>query len=353
MFGNVGIGWQTLIVPSGNRSHNMPGDAPTHYRRDQVPKVMSVSRPPLVVIIYNISRAFNKSQKPRIRTGANANFPGMLSEIKEIIMKVKIGLQLVIQHGDMQRIRATWEEAEALGVDQIFVPDHFHAQIVDAEGMSEGHGRIGVGKNFESTTIQAAMAATTTRVELGCTVHAVGFRNPNLMADIARTIDHISGGRYILGMGSGYMQGEYDDYGYEFGTAQSRTQDLINAIPVIKARFKKLNPKPLRKIPIMIGSLGPKGMRLAAEHADLWHVLGPPEKLRPKLEKFKSICAEVGRDAAEVEISATCDTRIIPDGSYDIFHRDLGINSLQVCAFGPDFDLGMLREILQWRKALT
>lgn len=269
-------------------------------------------------------------------------------------MTAKIGLHLINQHGDYQRIRETWEEAEALGVDRIFVVDHFHAQEMGSDVLEKGVNFMSAGKNFESTTLQAAMAATTSRVEVGCTVHAVGFRNPNLMADIARTIDHISGGRYILGMGTGYMQEEYDDYGYtNFGTARSRMQDLIDAIPVIKARFEKLNPRPVRKIPILIATMGENmGMRLVAREADMWHVFGSTDKIRHKLEVFGKICEEVGRDPAEIEIMGTCDPHLIADNDFDVFYHELGIKSLDVMTRGPDFDLGPLREILAWRKSL-
>jgi probable F420-dependent oxidoreductase len=270
-------------------------------------------------------------------------------------MKVKIGLHLTNQHGDMHRVRETWEEAEALGVDRIFFVDHFLAQDIDGDSLSSGNNPASAsGKNFESTTLQAAAAATTKRVEIGCTVHSVGFRNPNLLADIARTIDHISGGRYILGIGSGYLKEEYDEYGYtNFGTAKSRMLDLIDAIDVIKARFEKLNPQPMRKIPLLIAAQGEKlGMPLAARHTDIWHVYGPVDKIRQKMEAFKNICHEVGRNPEEIEIMGTCDPHLIQDNNFDTFYHELGLRSLSVITQGPKFDLGLLREIIQWRKSL-
>ena len=271
-------------------------------------------------------------------------------------MKPTIGVYFSLQLGDMSGLRDAWMEAEALGVTRIFTADHFHAQVVDVAAVSAGqaHTSVGTGKNFESMSVQAAMAATTTRPEIGGTVQCIGFRNPNLLADMARTIDHISGGRYILGLGAGYLKAEYDDYGYDnYGTQASRLSDLANAIPIIKARLEKLNPKPLRKIPLLIGAMGEKiGIRIAAEHADIWPIFGTNPTIRHKIDLLRLKCAEIGRDFNEIEVIGSYEPRLLPENDLDMFCNEFAMKHIFVRIEGPDWDLGTLRELVQWHKAL-
>ena len=250
---------------------------------------------------------------------------------------VRVGVSVRPQHGDFAPMRETWLRAEELGADTLFVWDHFYPLFGEAEG-----------KHFECLSLLAAMAETTERVEFGALVICNAYRNPNLLADMTRTIDHVSGGRHFLGIGAGWFKRDFDEYGYEFGTTGSRLRALDAALPVIKERFAKLNPPPTRRIPILIGGGGEKvTLRIVAEHADTWHGIGNLETMRRKSAVLDDWCAKVGRDPGEIERSTFVHDHL---HELDAF-VDAGITHLVVGAGGPDFDLGPLRKLVAWRDS--
>ncbi|CAM2999848.1 LLM class F420-dependent oxidoreductase [Saccharomonospora xinjiangensis] len=251
---------------------------------------------------------------------------------------IRIGLQIQPQHADYGAIRRTAAQAEDLGVDILFNWDHFYPLSGDPDG-----------KHFECWTMLGAWAEATSRVEIGALVTCNSYRNPELLADMARTVDHISDGRLILGIGAGWFQKDYDEYGYEFGTPGSRLAALGEALPRIEKRFAELNPAPTRKIPVLIGGGGEKKtLRLVAQHADIWHGFGDAEVAARKIEILDRHCADVGRDPAEIERSI--DVSGSPTDSGDQL-ADLGITLFTVSADGPDYDLSELREWLAWRDS--
>jgi probable F420-dependent oxidoreductase len=251
---------------------------------------------------------------------------------------IRVGLQVHPQHADYGDMRRAWVEGEALGIDTLFTWDHFYPLYGDADG-----------KHFECWTLLSAMAEVTERVELGALVTCNSYRNPNLLADMARTVDHISGGRLILGIGSGWFQRDYEEFGYEFGTAGSRLRALEESLDVIEARFAKLNPPPLRDIPIMIGGGGEKvTLRITAEHADIWHGFGPVEKFRHKCGVLDEWCAKVGRDPSAIERSVTVtDFERLEEQAEEMVEAGAGL--LVVSRNGPDYDLAPLRRLVAWR----
>jgi len=265
-------------------------------------------------------------------------------------MKITVGVQLGAGLGDYARLRDAWREADDLGADYIYTWDHFFPPAMEPNPPKE---KI-YGKNFEAVCLQAAMAATTKRAQIGCLVHGNSYRNPQLLADMARTIDHISGGRFVLGIGSGWYKLDYDEYGYEFGTAGSRLRDLERDLPLIKSRFDKLNPPPLHKIPILIGGGGEKmTLKLAAQYADIWHYFGDPATMKKKSDILDDWCAKVGRDPKEITRSTSTagPAGLVPKVDPSEYVK-VGFTDFIAHATGPEWNLEPLRKLLDWKRSL-
>jgi probable F420-dependent oxidoreductase len=246
--------------------------------------------------------------------------------------QIKVGVQLHPQATTVARLREAARAADSMGVDSLFVWDHFFPLYGDPDAA-----------HFEAYTLLAALAADTERAQLGALVTCNSYRNANLLADMARTIDHISDGRFILGIGSGWFERDYEEYGYEFGTAPGRLRALGEALPVIRERLGKLTPGPVGPLPIMIGGGGEKvTLRLVAEHASMWNGFGPPDAHRHKNEVLDRWCAEIGRDPSEIERTVG----ISPDevGSWEDYVA-AGAQHL-ILMVGDPFDLDPVQNLL-------
>jgi len=251
--------------------------------------------------------------------------------------RCKVGVQFWPQHAEMAPMREAWEAADAMGVDSLWVWDHFYPLMGEAEG-----------KHFEGWTTLAAMAATTSNAMLGTLVTGIHYRNVDLLADMARTVDHLSNGRAYLGIGSGWFEKDYDEYGFEFGTAGSRLRDLDAQIPRLKARLAKLNPAPIGSLPIMIGGGGEKvTLRIVAEQADAWNSFGPPVQYAKKNAILDEWCEKVGRDPAEIERTVA----LMQPAEIDQFEYFLDAGATHIILGMPQpFDLAPVQRLLDLAK---
>ncbi|MBV9319435.1 MAG: LLM class F420-dependent oxidoreductase [Mycobacterium sp.] len=261
---------------------------------------------------------------------------------------IRVGVQLQPQHApDYRIIRDAVRRCEDIGVDVAFNWDHFFPLYGDPDGA-----------HFECWTMLGAWAEQTSRIDIGALVTCNSYRNPELLADMARTVDHISGGRLILGIGSGWKQRDYDEYGYEFGSAGSRLDDLAAALPRIKSRLAQLNPAPTRDIPILIGGQGEKKtLRLVAEHADIWHSFATQDEYPAKSDVLAQHCAAVGRDPGSIARSTAVGGETGHGTGVDMLTANaeslagLGVTLLTVGATGPDYDLTNAEALCRWRDS--
>ena len=257
---------------------------------------------------------------------------------------LRVGVQVANQHAPYTQIRDTVRELEGLGVDIIFNWDHFFPLTGDPDG-----------SHFEAWTMLGAIAEQTSRVEFGPLVNCNGYRNPDLQADMARTLDHVSGGRFIFGTGSGWFERDFAEYGYDFGTAGSRLDALAVDLPRIRARWEKLAPAPIRRIPILIGGGGEqKTLRIVAEHADIWHSFADPDTFVRKLDVLRHWCAQVGRDMSEIELSTGTTLRGMGSTERSDLeaYRELGVTLFEVAINAGD-DLGLVKRMLAWRDSVN
>jgi probable F420-dependent oxidoreductase len=213
-------------------------------------------------------------------------------------------------------IKTMAQQAEAGGFDSIWVQDHLLFDYGDP-----GVPPIGV---WECWSLLAALAAVTTRVELGALVACTSFRNPALLAKMADTVDEISGGRLILGLGAGYHEPEFRAFGYPFDHLVGRFEEALQIIHTLlrkgtidfqgkyyEARACDLGPRGPRRggPPILIGAEPnrPRALRLTAQYADYWNIFSVNQvtNLAPAREAMDAACVKAGRDPATLQRTVT------------------------------------------------
>ena len=234
---------------------------------------------------------------------------------------MKVGIVLPIDQPEgaaappaYPQIRAVAQAAEAAGLDSLWVFDHL---LFRFDGQTTGI--------HECWTILAAIAEATTRVELGSIVMCTAFRNPALLAKMAATLDHVSDGRLILGVGCGWHDPEYDAFGYPTDHKVGRFEEALTVIRTlirdgradldgqwVQARDAVLIPPARADLPILIAAKRPRMLELTARHADAWNLAWfglPDERLAKGRADLAAACAAVGRDPATLGITVGLNVR--------------------------------------------
>jgi F420-dependent oxidoreductase-like protein len=234
---------------------------------------------------------------------------------------MRFGAAFWVQRTGWAELRDAVLHAEAAGFDDVWIDDHLLSDEGDwADGKLEGW------------TTLAALAAVTSRVRLGHMVLANTFRNPGLVAKMATTVDHVSDGRVILGLGAGWFEREHDAFGLEFGPWMGwRIDRLGEAVGVIRRLLDGervtcdgpkyrlhdavCEPRPIQPhLPILVGGTGPrKTIPIVARYADLWNAYGPPERVAAADATLREACEAIGRDTAEIE--RTVNVNVVIRGS--------------------------------------
>jgi probable F420-dependent oxidoreductase len=261
--------------------------------------------------------------------------------------RIRIAAQLHPQHGTWTDLRSAAMRVDELGYDLLYTWDHFSPLYGERDG-----------PHFECWSLLAAWAECTSRVELGPLVACNSYRNPNLHADIARTVDHISGGRVVLGLGAGWFERDYERYGYAFGTFGRRIRALGRAVPEIVDRLTTLRPAPMRRMPILIAGTGRTlTLPIVARHADAWHAAFPdrPEELEPVIATLRAECEAIGRDPTEIEWGVGLE----PDDLERCLAEDadayleMGFTQFTLGFNGPAWDVRRGTPWLAWRERLN
>jgi alkanesulfonate monooxygenase SsuD/methylene tetrahydromethanopterin reductase-like flavin-dependent oxidoreductase (luciferase family) len=248
--------------------------------------------------------------------------PNMHAAGAGTIESVRFGAAFWIQRTGWPELRAACLAAEAAGWDSVWLDDH----LLSDEG-------DWTSPKLEGWAALAAVAALTQRVRLGLLVSANTFRNPGLIAKLATTLDHVSGGRAVLGIGGAWFEREHEafgiaEWGSGFGERLDRLDEAVGLIRRLldgervshEGRFYAFHdavcaPRPVQaRLPILVGGSGPKKtLRTVARYADAWNGYGSPERIAETLAHLRERCAEEGRPFEDIEKTVTLDNVVVRD----------------------------------------
>ena len=252
---------------------------------------------------------------------------------------MRFGAAFWIQRTGWPDLRDACLAAERAGWDSIWLDDHLLADEGDPDD-----------PKLEGWASLAAVAAATERVRVGLLVSANTFRNPGLTAKLATTLDHVSGGRAILGLGGGWFEREHEAFGLDFGSGFGERLDRLDEATMLirglldgetitfDGRFYRFHdarcePRPVqRRLPILIGGSGPrKTLRIVARHADAWNAYGSPDAIAASDAILREHCRAVGRDERAIERTVTLDVTVrdSPAAATAAFDRIAAVHGLE------------------------
>jgi alkanesulfonate monooxygenase SsuD/methylene tetrahydromethanopterin reductase-like flavin-dependent oxidoreductase (luciferase family) len=206
-------------------------------------------------------------------------------------------------------VLAAATHAEATGWDGVYVADHFMGDNQHAGDM--------ISPTFEATAAMAGLAVATDRVRLGSLVFGITYRHPAVLANWAKTVDHMSNGRLLLGIGAGWQINEHEQYGIELGRPGVRVDRFEEACQVLEGLLREpvanvagthyqlsaavMEPKPVQDpLPILIGGAGDRMMHVIARHADEWNMWSSPNQFAERAAALDAACSKIDRDPATI-----------------------------------------------------
>lgn len=223
----------------------------------------------------------------------------------------RVGLQTWQQATTWEAIRDLWRDGERWGYDSLWLYDHFYSVMTERQEAC-----------LEGWTLLAALATATARARIGHLVNGVAYRNPYLLAKMAATVDHLSGGRLALGLGAGWFEEEHRRLGFTFNDVRGRLEAFDETCRIVRSLFTNERttlhgrhhriddavflPKALQQPhpPLMLGGMGRRVMlRLVAAYADMWNGTGTPERLAELIGVIRRHGDAIGRDTGAIEMT--------------------------------------------------
>ncbi|MEZ4521919.1 MAG: TIGR03560 family F420-dependent LLM class oxidoreductase [Thermomicrobiales bacterium] len=270
---------------------------------------------------------------------------------------VRFGIRCSQHHREWAEIKEWFQAADDLGLESAWVFDHM-IPLSDPRD----------NPNLEGWTLLAGLAEATKNVEIGPMVTGITYRNPSMLLKEVTTVDHISNGRALLGVGAAWFEGEHEMFGIEFpgpGQRVSMLEEALQIFKMLQAQDRStfdgdyyqlkdaiFEPKPVRNpMPVVIGGSKPRMLGLIARYADWWdNNFSDVDEYKARLDRINSVCSDIGRDPSEIRRSTTKGDTYLTDNNQDEIVedlqalRDLGMTDF---LFHVPSDMNVLRDFVE------